>query len=68
MLFRSHVSQISRTRVEKPSDVLKVGDIIEAKVVDFNAETKRISLSIRALLDAEEATTEEVEETTEDAE
>ncbi|MBR2737670.1 MAG: 30S ribosomal protein S1 [Lachnospiraceae bacterium] len=49
-----HVSQISRTRVEKPSDVLKVGDIIEAKVVDFNAETKRISLSKKALEPAPE--------------
>lgn len=44
-----HVSQISRTRVEKPSDVLKVGQIIEAQVVDFNAESKRISLSMKAL-------------------
>lgn len=44
-----HVSQISNERVEKPSDVLKVGDEIEAKVTDFNAEDKKISLSIKAL-------------------
>lgn len=44
-----HVSQISKEHVEKPKDVLKVNDVIEAKVVDFNEETKRISLSIRAL-------------------
>ena len=49
-----HVSQISRTRVEKPSDVLTVGETIEAKVVDFNAETKRISLSKKALEPAPE--------------
>jgi len=45
-----HVSQISRDHVEKPSDVLKVNDVIEAKVVDFNEEDKKISLSIKALL------------------
>lgn len=44
-----HVSQISRERVEKPSDVLNVGDIIEAKVVDFNSEAQKISLSIKQL-------------------
>ncbi len=44
-----HVSQISRDRVEKPSDVLSVGEIIEAKVVDFNGESQKISLSIKAL-------------------
>ena len=45
-----HVSQISKDHVEKPSDVLKIGQEIEAKVVDFNAEAKKISLSIKALL------------------
>lgn len=44
-----HVSQISRTRVEKPADVLKVGQVIEAQVVEFNGEDKRISLSMKAL-------------------
>ena len=44
-----HVSQISNERVEKPGDVLKVGDEIEAKVTDFNADEKKISLSIKAL-------------------
>ncbi len=44
-----HVSQISNERVEKPSDVLKVGDEIEAKVTDLNAAEKKISLSIKAL-------------------
>ena len=50
MLFRSHVSQIALEHVDKPSDVLKVGQEIEAKVVDFNLESKKISLSIKALL------------------
>ena len=56
-----HVSQISKAHVEKPADVLKVGQEIEAKLVDFNAENKKISLSIKAL---EENTAQE-EETTE---
>ena len=45
-----HVSQIALEHVDKPSDVLKVGQEIEAKVVDFNLESKKISLSIKALL------------------
>ena len=44
-----HVSQISKEHVEKPSDVLKVGEEIAAKVVDFNEDDKKISLSIKAL-------------------
>ena len=44
-----HVSQISSEHVEKPSDVLSVGQEIEAKIVDFNEEDKKISLSIKAL-------------------
>jgi ribosomal protein S1 len=58
-----HVSQISKTHVEKPADVLKIGDEIEAKVVDFNEEDKKISLSKKALeLDAEPEVVEEVAE------
>ena len=44
-----HVSQISKDHIEKPSDVLKVGDEVNAKVVDFNLEEKRVSISIKAL-------------------
>ena len=44
-----HVSQISIEHVEKPSDVLKVGQEITAKIVDFNEETKKISLSVKSL-------------------
>ncbi len=56
-----HVSQIAREHVEKPSDVLKVGQEIEAKVVDLNVEDRKISLSIKALLP--EAAVENTEET-----
>ena len=53
-----HVSQISREHVEKPSDILKVGQVITAKVVDFNGEDKKISLSMKALMNNEEASEE----------
>lgn len=64
-----HVSQISIEHVEKPSDVLKAGQEITAKIVDFNEEAKKISLSIKALeienqkeaAEEEEAETETVE-------
>ena len=55
-----HVSQISHEHVEKPADVLKIGQEVEAKIVDFNEEEKKISLSIKALAaPAEDAETEE---------
>lgn len=44
-----HVSQISREHVEKPSDALKIGQEITSKVVEFNKEDKKISLSIKAM-------------------
>ena len=44
-----HVSQISREHVDKPSDVLSVGQVITAKVVDFNEADRKISLSMKAL-------------------
>ena len=52
-----HVSQIAKEHIEKPADVLKVGQAIEAKVVDFRKEDKKISLSMKALV-ADEAPAE----------
>ena len=49
-----HVSQISKDHVEKPSDVLKIGQEVEAKIVEFNEEEKKISLSIKALEEPED--------------
>ena len=59
-----HVSQIAKEHIEKPSDVLSVGQEVTAKVVDFNEEGKKISLSIKALLAPEpkEAPAEKVAE------
>lgn len=57
-----HVSQISYEHVAKPEDVFKIGDEIEAKIVDFKPEDKKISLSIKALQEPpveEEAPVEE---------
>ncbi|MCM1414339.1 MAG: 30S ribosomal protein S1 [bacterium] len=45
-----HVSQISKEHIDKPSDVLKSGQEVTAKVVDFNEADKKISLSIKAML------------------
>ena len=44
-----HVSQISKEHIEKPSDVLKAGEEVTAKVVDFNEADKKISLSVKAM-------------------
>lgn len=60
-----HVSQIAKEHIEKPSDVLSVGQEVTAKVVDFNEEGKKISLSIKAL-SAPEAKEAPAEETAED--
>ncbi len=54
-----HISQIADRRIGKPEDVLAEGQEVEAKIIDVDTENKRISLSIRALLTAEEAPEEE---------
>jgi ribosomal protein S1 len=54
-----HVSQISVKHVEKPSDVLKVGDQITAKVTDLNLNDKKISLSVKELEKTDEEVVEE---------
>ncbi|WP_313154697.1 30S ribosomal protein S1 [Lacrimispora sp.] len=54
-----HVSQISKEHVDKPSDVLAIGQEIEARVVDFNEGDKKISLSIKALQSQDESSAEE---------
>ena len=47
-----HISQIADRRIGKPEDVLAEGQEVQAKITDVDAENKRISLSIRALLEA----------------
>jgi len=67
-----HISQIADKRIGKPEDVLAEGQEVQVKITDVDAENKRISLSIRALLEpakeeepAEEAAGEPTEEATE---
>ena len=60
-----HVYQISRAHVDKPSDVLSVGQIVTTKVVDFNGEEKKISLSMKALEPASEDREEDAYDTEE---
>jgi len=57
-----HVSQISREHIAKPSDVLAVGQEVTAKIVDFDLDNKKISLSMKALLPPEVKEEEPVEE------
>jgi len=61
-----HISQIANRRIEKPQDELQVGQVVKAKITEINDEKKRVSLSIKALLNDEEPAVEEpVEETAE---
>ncbi len=46
-----HISQIADRRIAKPEDALEVGQVVEAKIIDINDEKKKVSLSIRALLE-----------------
>ena len=62
-----HISQIADRRIEKPQDELKIGQEVKVKITNVDYDSKRISLSIRALLEdgaavetaAEEAVSEE---------
>ncbi len=65
-----HVSQISRDHIDKPSNVLSVGQEVTAKIVDFDLDNKKISLSMKALLpdEPEEAEMVDAEAASNDAE
>ena len=49
-----HISQIANHRVENVSDVLQIGQTVNAQITEINYETKKVSLSIKALLANEE--------------
>lgn len=57
-----HISQIANRKIGKPADVLSVGEEVEAKVIELNYETKKVGLSIRALIQEEPAVEEVAEE------
>ena len=50
-----HISQIADHRIDKPQDVLKIGEKVNVKITNVDYDAKRISLSIRALLEEEGA-------------
>lgn len=50
-----HISQIADHRIEKPQDVLSIGDKVTVKITDIDFEKKRVSLSIRAVLEDQAA-------------
>ena len=60
-----HISQIANRRIDKPSDVLAVGDTVQAKITAIDFDKKRVSLSMRALLTDGEAPAQ-AEETAEE--
>lgn len=65
-----HISQIANQRVEKIGEIFEIGQEVEAKIIDINFETKRVSLSTRALLPEEDqkvSKSEEVVYSSEDA-
>ena len=63
-----HISQISWDRIKTPQDVLKVGDVVKAKIIDIDFDKKRVSLSMKELLDKPESAEEAVPEAEEVAE
>ena len=61
-----HISQIADRKIDSVASVLKVGDVVDAQIMEIDDEKQKVSLSIRALLPKEEAT-EEVAEAEEEA-
>ncbi|MFR5876968.1 MAG: bifunctional 4-hydroxy-3-methylbut-2-enyl diphosphate reductase/30S ribosomal protein S1 [Eubacterium sp.] len=55
-----HISQISWDRIKTPQDVLKVGDVVKAKIIDIDFDKKRVSLSMKELLEKPEETIAEL--------
>ena len=49
-----HISRISTERINSPADVLKVGDVVDVKIIEIDNENRRLALSIRALIEAEQ--------------
>ena len=47
-----HISRISTERINSPADVLKVGDVVDVKIVEIDNENRKLALSIRAILEA----------------
>lgn len=63
-----HISQISWDRIKAPQDVLKIGDVVKAKIIEIDFDKKRVSLSMKELLDKPETAEEAAPEAEEAAE
>ncbi len=50
-----HISQIADHKIGKPADVLEVGQVVDAKIIDIDNEKQKVSLSIRALIEEAKA-------------
>ena len=57
-----HISQIAMTKIAKPADVLEIGQIVDAKIVEIDDEKKNVNLSIRVLLEEAKALAEAMPE------
>ncbi len=57
-----HISQIATTKIAKPADVLEIGQTVDAKIVEVDDEKKKVSLSIRAILEEAQALAEAMPE------
>ncbi len=57
-----HISQIADHRIEKPQDVLKIGDTVNVKITEIDFDKHRVSLSMRALLEDQEETESSAEQ------
>ena len=62
-----HISQIADRHIASPKEVLSIGDEVDVKITDIDFEKKRVSLSIRALLEPQDEA-DEADEVTEEAE
>ena len=61
-----HISQIANRRIDKPSDVLSVGETVDVKITLIDFDKKRVSLSMRALLPEDEQQAPKAEEAVEE--
>ena len=57
-----HISQIAMTKIAKPADVLEIGQTVDAKITEIDDEKKKVSLSIRVLLEEAKALAEAMPE------
>ena len=56
-----HISEIADHRIAKPADVLEIGQVVDAKILDIDSEKQKVALSIRALLEDAKAQEEAAE-------